>query len=156
MSKSGNGRPCRLRGSLGRESEGRRKLKRWSASVCLVGNRQWRKVEGLDCGKLGCIKSSDWSGVNYPKSFSDRCSFQLSRARCLFVFEPICYDLIAIALSNSIRSLLNLPPARRDALQFLSSQIFEDSSIIHLPPSVALLRPRTRSLSMLFRTGCAC
>ena len=65
-------------------------------------------------------------------SCSDRCSFQLIRARCLFVSEPICHDLIAIALSNPIRSLLNLPPARRDALQFLPSQIFEDGPIIHM------------------------
>ena len=63
---------------------------------------------------------------------SDRCSFQLIRARCLFVSELICHDLIAIALSNPIRSLLNLPPARRDALQFLPSQMFEDGPIIYI------------------------
>ena len=40
--------------------------------------------------------------------------------------------LLAIALSTPIRSLLNLPPARHLALQFLPSQIFEDGPIIHM------------------------
>ncbi len=84
MSKSGNGRPCRLRGSLGRGSEGRRRLKRWSASICLVGDRRWRRVEGLDCGKLGWVKSSDWTGVIHPESCSDRCSFQSTLSLCSY------------------------------------------------------------------------
>ncbi len=132
MSKSGNGRLCRLHRSRGRDSEGHRTLKRWSASICFVGNQRWRKVEGLHCGKLGCIKSSDWTGVIYLKSCSDRCSFQLGRVRCLFISKPICGDLIAIALSTPISSLLNLPPVGYFALQFLPSQIFEDGPIIHM------------------------
>ena len=121
-----------MHGSRGRDSEGRRRLKRWSPSICLVGNQRWRKVEGLHCGKLGCIKISDWTGFIHPKSCSDRCSFQLGRARCLFVSNPICPDLIAIALSTPISSLLNLSPVRHLALQFLTSQIFENGPIIHM------------------------
>ena len=89
------------------------------------------EVEGLHCEKLGCIKISDWTGVIHSKSCSDRCSLQLGRARCLFVSKPICRDLIAIALSTPISSLLNLPPVRHLALQFLP-QIFEDGPIIHM------------------------
>ena len=37
-----------LHGSLGRDSEGRRRLKWWSTSICLVGDWRWRSVEGLD------------------------------------------------------------------------------------------------------------
>ena len=77
------------------------------------------------------LKDPNFCSV-HPKSFSNRCSFQLSRARCLSLSKLICPDLIAIALSNPIRSLLNPPRARRDALQFLPSQIFEDGPIIHM------------------------
>ena len=53
----------------------------------------------------------------------------LASRRCFFVYEPICRDLIAVALPIPISSLLNLPPTRRDALQFFPSQIFEDGPI---------------------------
>ena len=41
-------------------------------------------------------------------SSSNPCSFQLGRARCLFVSNPICPNIIAITLSTPINSLLNL------------------------------------------------
>ena len=51
---------------------------------------------------------------------------------CIETEVEICRDLIAVALSTRTNSILNLPPIRYLALQFLPSQIFEDGPIIHM------------------------
>ncbi len=52
-------------------------------------DRRWRRVEGLDCGKLGWVKSSDWTGVIHPESCSDRCSFQSTLSLCSYEADLI-------------------------------------------------------------------
>ena len=51
---------------------------------------------------------------------------------CMEAGAKICPDLITIALSTRISSLLHLPPIGYLALQFLPFQIFEDGPIIHM------------------------